>query len=90
MENLYLKEFKGEEMKKQWRKAFIEIQEDIHNEKQLGDYIAKIGTDLMAFEDIQFRIFFVKNYSNNQSLVMVKCRHGISDGVGILLAACGL
>ncbi|CDW86664.1 UNKNOWN [Stylonychia lemnae] len=88
--SLYLRELKGAELKSQWKQAFIEVQEDIKDEKQLGQYITKIGSEKIENCSIQFRIYFIKNFMKDQSCIIIKTGHGLADGVGILLAACGL
>ena len=37
--NFYLKEMHGDELKKAWRKAFIEVQDDVKTEQQVSDFI---------------------------------------------------
>ena len=37
--NFYLKEMHGDELQKAWRKAFIEVQDDVKTEQQVSDFI---------------------------------------------------
>ncbi|CDW80976.1 UNKNOWN [Stylonychia lemnae] len=86
--SLYLSELKGAELKSEWKRAFIEVADDIQDEKQLGLFITRVGQEKIENSSIQFRIYFIKNFMKDQSCIIVKTGHGMADGVAVILAAC--
>lgn len=90
MGSLYFKELKGDELDSQLKQSLIKVEDEIHSEKQLGEYLVKIGAEKIENSSIQFRIYFIKNFDKDQSCLIVKSSHGMVHGMGLLLAACGL
>jgi len=91
MGNYYLKEMKGEELKRAWHKAFVEVPQDIHSEKEIAEYVSdNVVKDKISRNDVQFRIYFVKDYSESESCLIFKVSHALSDGMSCLNIAANL
>jgi hypothetical protein len=58
------------------------------SETDLIRYIKEVGHPLFPPNGLLWRVFLVKNYMDNESVVVFKYNHALSDGVGALLMAC--
>jgi hypothetical protein len=50
----------------------------------------KTPKDKIGMEDIQFRVYFIKDYSSSESCVVLKISHCLTDGVGVLMLAAAI
>ena len=57
---------------------------DIHNEKQLGDFIAKRGSIEWPINTFQWRCFVVPDYSATESVFIFKVHHVAADGISLM------
>jgi hypothetical protein len=69
----------------------ITIDEVIGNEKDLGSFLSEREQIPFDQDDLQFRIYLIKNYAKSQTSCLVFITdHALSDGIGATLIACGL
>ena len=91
MGNFYLKELKGDDLKKAWRRAFVDVQDEIKTEQQVCDFSCSlINKDNILRDDMQFRVYLIKDYSSTQSCVIFRISHALTDGVGSMLVAAAI
>lgn len=50
----------------------------------------EVGQPLFEPNGLYWKVFLIKNYKENESVVLFKYNHMLSDGVGALLMACSL
>ncbi|CDW73075.1 UNKNOWN [Stylonychia lemnae] len=81
LNNIYLKEYKGEELQKYWAQAFVEVQDKIHTKNELLEFTNKISYKKIPNEKIQFILYLIKDYQPNSSAIIMYINHGIADGV---------
>eukprot|EP00347_Sterkiella_histriomuscorum_P011209 403373328 len=83
MNNLYYKRATGKDLDKLWRDAFIEVQEEIHSQQDICDFLLRDKkTRVWTMDALQFRFYLFKNYSPTQSAFCFKVNHGLVDGIG--------
>jgi hypothetical protein len=46
---------------------------------------AEIGTKL-PLDDVQWRLYLVEDYSETESVIIIKVHHSMSDGLGLMLS----
>ena len=65
MDSHYFKLIKDEKLLgKLFEQAFVEIERDIHDEKDIVAYVQELmNKPPIPFEDLQFRVYLIKNYT---------------------------
>jgi hypothetical protein len=60
---------------------FMPIIDGITNEKELADYMALEQSKRLPLSGVQWRLYFVPNYSETESLFVYKVHHSLADGI---------
>mmetsp|Transcript_21124 Transcript_21124/g.26000 ORF Transcript_21124/g.26000 Transcript_21124/m.26000 type:complete len:287 (-) Transcript_21124:542-1402(-) len=58
---------------------------DIHNERQLADFMAKEQSYRLPLDELQWRVYFVPDYRPDESLFVYKVHHSLADGIANIL-----
>ena len=58
---------------------------DIHDEKALGDFMAKELSYRLPLDDLQWKVFFIPDYRPNESVFVYKVHHSLADGIATIL-----
>lgn len=58
---------------------------DIHNERQLADFMAKEQSTRLPLDYLQWRVYFIPDYRPNESLFVYKVHHSLADGIASIL-----
>ena len=71
---------------------FVELTDSgIHSEQDIADFTIKDGdTNRLPLNKLQWQLFYVKDYTENESCIILKINHTLSDGNGIMLLGCEL
>ncbi|CDW76402.1 UNKNOWN [Stylonychia lemnae] len=81
LNNIYLKEYKGDELQKYWAQAFVNVQDKIHTKDELLEFTNKISYKSIPNEKLQFTLYLIKDYQPNSSAIIMHINHGIADGI---------
>ena len=57
----------------------------IHNEQQLADFMAKEQSTRLPLGYLQWRLFFIPDYSETESVFVYKVHHSLADGIANIL-----
>lgn len=57
----------------------------IHNEKQLAEFMAKEQSTRLPLGYLQWRLFFIPDYSETESVFVYKVHHSLADGIANIL-----
>ena len=60
---------------------FIEVH-DIRGEKALAEFMARVQTKRDPYDTVQYRIYLLPNYAENEGAIVIKVHHCMSDGLG--------
>lgn len=63
----------------------IPIIGDIHNEKQLADFMAKEQSQRLPLGGYQYIVYLVPDYTPTQSVFIYKVHHSLGDGIANIL-----
>lgn len=68
----------------------MEINEKVTDEEQLNKHLSNIGSIIFKKDELQFKIFFIKDFgkNGNESCLVFMLNHALVDGVGGILLAC--
>ena len=66
-------------------KTICPVVTDIHNEKQLGDFMGKIQSTRLPLNYLQWRLYMIPDYSETESVFVFKIHHSLADGIAIVL-----
>lgn len=77
-------QFTDEEMMDSLEKT-MPIITDIHNERQLADFMAKEQSQRLPLGYLQWRVYFIPDYRPNESLFVYKVHHSLADGIANIL-----
>ena len=58
---------------------------DIHSREALAEFLAKEQSIREPLENVQWRQYFIPDYSATESIFIFKCHHSFTDGVGLIL-----
>ena len=56
----------------------------LHTEQDLGDFLAKEINIPISFDDVQWKMWIVEDYSDDEIAILFKEHHVMADGIGIL------
>lgn len=62
----------------------MEKVDGIHDEKALCDFISKESDIKFSFDELQYKIYVVEDYSETESILVYKFNHALGDGLGLL------
>ncbi len=87
----YFQKMRTKELERKWANAFVEVKETIQSENELCKFVESTEYDRINMStDLPYKIYLIKDYSSNESVVILKISHTHVDGVGALLLACGV
>ena len=72
MGKYYYKRMDPEEFKVKFPK-FCQIQDGIHNEQELADFLAKEQCIRDPYDQVQYKFIFIPNYTEKESVFVFKC-----------------
>ena len=58
---------------------------DVHDERQLADYMAKEQSTRLPLGYLQWRLFLIPDYRPNESIFVYKVHHSLADGIANIL-----
>ena len=58
---------------------------DVHDERQLADFMAKEQSTRLPLGFLQWRLFLIPDYRPNESLFVYKVHHSLADGIANIL-----
>ena len=61
------------------------IIDGIHDEKALAEYMATQQSTRLPLNSMQWRVFFLPDYSETESLFVYKVHHSLADGIANIL-----
>jgi len=64
---------------------YMPVIDGIHDEKALADCMALQQSSRLPLSGTQWRLFFVPNYSETESLFVYKVHHSLADGIANIL-----
>lgn len=67
------------------RDKLVRVCNDVHNEKQLTDFMAREQSIRDGLDNVQWRCWLFPEYSPTESLFVFKVHHCVADGVGLIL-----
>lgn len=88
-DNYYFDEFKGDELKDHIDRA-VEVVDDLKSMDQVEDFMSQRQNISFPEDQLQWHLWLVPNFKDNESLVICKSHHVLADGLGWLLMLGGL
>jgi len=67
------------------KNTLIQVKSDLHNEKQLADFMAKEQSIELPLDNVQWRVWLVEDYTETESVFIYKCHHVMADGIALML-----
>ena len=87
--NYMFEEMTDEDMMLQANKV-CPIITDIHNDKQLAEFMIDHQSNRLGLNFIQWRIYLIPDYSETESVLVFKIHHSVADGIALILLMCSL
>lgn len=63
---------------------FCQVVDEIHNEQQLADFMAKEQSIREPYDQVQYKFIFIPNYTATESVFVLKCHQCLADGLGVI------
>ena len=58
------------------------VKEEIHNEQQLNEFMARVNQIREPMDNVQYRMYLIPDYKDGESVFILKAHHVLSDGLG--------
>ena len=84
LDTYYFDEFKGEELKKRIE-GVVTVLDNIKTREEIEDFMAKESNTAFTEDELQWHLWFIPNYNDNESLIIMKAHHIMADGMGWIL-----
>ena len=88
-DQFYLKEMSKKELDECVAGTYMKLEkcykgEDIKEDKDLCRFLEREATIPFEDGDLPYKVYLVQDYSENESVLMWKCHHGLSDGMALM------